>query len=182
MAKPKKQTKKQLRETAYHEAGHAVAAYCCQIRFKEVTIIPDEDSLGKLVSSKRPKSFQPDINQDTKTRLRIERETIVYFAGGIAERKLTGGKRLKGAHVDLSHAIDLLDRLTGGTRETEAYGNWLFIRAEYLVMHPWNWTAIEALAAELMEHKRIGYRRARQIIKQAIENYEEKPEDWADWE
>ena len=37
-----------IKLTAYHEAGHAVMAYILRVRLIEVTIIPDEDDLGKL--------------------------------------------------------------------------------------------------------------------------------------
>ena len=41
-----------------------------------------------------------------------------------------------------------------------------------LVEHPPNWAAIGALAKALLEHKTIGYRKARKIIRAAIEDFD----------
>jgi ATP-dependent Zn protease len=42
--------REKLKKTAYHEAGHAVAAFAMSKRFKRVSTIPnpDKDSLGRL--------------------------------------------------------------------------------------------------------------------------------------
>lgn len=43
-----------LEKTAYHEAAHGVAAYCLNRRFKCVTIVADEDSLGRILFHRPP--------------------------------------------------------------------------------------------------------------------------------
>jgi ATP-dependent Zn protease len=45
----RQQRAKRLRETAYHEAGHAVAAFRLRVAFRYVDIIPEGDQLGAVV-------------------------------------------------------------------------------------------------------------------------------------
>jgi ATP-dependent Zn protease len=49
--------------TAYHEAGHAVAAYELRLPFRYVTIIPDEEkmTLGHIIY----RGFGPDFHPGT---------------------------------------------------------------------------------------------------------------------
>ena len=39
----------ELRATAYHEAGHAVAALMLGRGFRSVSVIPNDESLGRVV-------------------------------------------------------------------------------------------------------------------------------------
>lgn len=61
--------------------------------------------------------------------------------------------------------------LVGSEEELNAYTNYLWVRTKQTFKLSWLWAAIQALASELLEHKKIGYRRARRIIKQGIRNY-----------
>ena len=170
---------KKLKATAYHEAGHAVAAYNCRIAFTEVSIIPNDDTNGRITFRKSPKSFQPDLCMNTRTRLRIENNAIVDFAGGKAEHKFRHSRfPTRGASADFDNTVQLILYYCGSEREADAYIKWLSVRAEYLVGVRENWAAIEALASELLIHQKIGSRRARQIIRQTMESYRPSPEDW----
>lgn len=43
-----------LKATAYHEAGHAVAAFLLHRGFRRVTIVPGEGFLGQLLKTAPP--------------------------------------------------------------------------------------------------------------------------------
>ena len=61
-------TKKRECATAYHEAGHAVAAFLLRRRLRRATIIPDEDSLGHIRTGRAPPTLQPDISTSLRDR------------------------------------------------------------------------------------------------------------------
>jgi ATP-dependent Zn protease len=56
----KKSNRDQLKFTAYHEAGHAVACVEFGRRFHHVAIKPGDGSLGHMLHAAFAKSFRPD--------------------------------------------------------------------------------------------------------------------------
>ena len=78
-------------QTAYHEAGHAVASRLTEprTRFKYVTINPDpdKDTLGHC-ASEWGKNFQPDVEMNKVTRERVEAHVISLYAGGNSRAKI----------------------------------------------------------------------------------------------
>lgn len=106
-----------LKRTAYHEAGHAVMAYILRIGLKEVTIIPDEDYLGKFTHG-RGRNIQPEWDYDQKTRPEIERQAMVTLGGNVAEHLLTGKKHIAGSYEDYHKVVDLLSYLAGAEEIT----------------------------------------------------------------
>ena len=63
-AMAKRFSKEQL--TAFHEAGHAAAAWHFNMPITSVSIIPnaDDGSLGKMLRPGVPDWFQPDVDID----------------------------------------------------------------------------------------------------------------------
>ena len=161
----------QLQRTAYHEAGHAVAACVMRHRFTRVTIEPEEDTLGKVNCARVP-TYAPDVDRETSTRVQTEKRVIVYLAGLIAEQTAAGcafrGPGLSGD--DLQKAYSYAGHMCGDDAETEAYVAWLWERTRLLVTFEPNWTVVEALASELMKRKTIGERAARSIMGEARKN------------
>lgn len=163
---------KELKKTAYHEAGHAVACYFLRIRFTNVTIVPEDNCLGCLKHSKdHHKNFNPEWDNSRKVGDRIEKEVIVRFAGQIAEGLFMGKHIRKGSEHDRSSAIDLALYGVGEGEVLQTYINYLWARAKEQVRQPRFWAAVKALAAELLVRKKIGYRKAREIIERAEEEY-----------
>lgn len=163
----------QSEQTAYHEAGHAVAAYVLRRRFSKVTIVEHEDSVGSMTLPPSYWSgFNPDVDQSRGSRARIEKEIMVLLAGEIAVDIHTGredwGEVVTYLGSDLHTASDLADYVTTSSDESEAFLNWLIIRTRNMLSLP-HWSdAVNALAAALIEHGEIGYRKARQIIRFAL--------------
>jgi|ERR1019366_8767853 hypothetical protein len=65
-----------LQNTAFHESGHAVVAYRLGVRFKLVSIRPNQErgSLGCVMLQNGPKWAVPDTEQYNEERARMVRE------------------------------------------------------------------------------------------------------------
>ena len=159
---------KKLQESAYHEAGHAVAAYINQIRFKYVAIEPWEDSLGHIMYGNLQRMPNPKVESMTKVRNFYERRILVELAGHAAERIFTGRNNWAGSRDDMSRAVDFASYICGSNEAVEAYLKWLSVCARDKFKNPWYWGAVKSLAEELLKQNRIGYRKARQFIKDAL--------------
>jgi ATP-dependent Zn protease len=160
----------QIEKTAYHEAGHAVAAYALRRRFGKITIVPMSDKLSAMTT---PESNWIDFNLvydlKPKARNRIEADIIIYFAGAVAERVFAGQLNWKGSGWDNLRVKGYVESIVSSEDELETYLGWLRIRARNLIQSPLYWAAVQTLASELLKHKTIGYRRARRIIADAME-------------
>jgi len=99
--KSRVQTRKDLRETAIHEAGHAVAMYFLPTHdpVRHITIIPRGQSLGSTWSLPRDDSFNMTRNQMY--------EQIVSLLGGRVAEALFLGDISVGASNDIDRATKL---------------------------------------------------------------------------
>jgi hypothetical protein len=92
VAKAVRKTEQQLWATAYHEAGHVVAAiaYRRGIRRQGATIVPTKGVAGSVWMLKHIPG-DPSVDMLTgRMRLRIEEDVIVSLAGGAAQRGKSG--------------------------------------------------------------------------------------------
>src|SRR5437867_3805113 len=83
---PQDSRTKTLTATAYHEAGHAVAAYFLGVRLKSVTIEPGDDS---AVRTHHQDLIDKRIEYEEitdRTRLNIERTVMICLAGQEAQK------------------------------------------------------------------------------------------------
>jgi len=145
-----------LRHTAYHEAGHAVASYFLQVPIRDVTIIPDKDSLGVLTHPPIRFVRHPGVFDDSRRGIdRPERHIIVCFAGPLAQRRFAPGSRWRvGAYHDFNAAGELMVRIQDPDPEgARLYGRLLHGRAQVLVKN--HWKDIVAVAEALLKHKRL---------------------------
>ena len=165
---PNSQAREQelLHRTAIHEAAHAVAAIALGRPFRSVTIVPKDGMLGYCSLSRWPKNFRPDINDDLRTRERLESTIISTLAGEIAERHCFGTTTFVDAEADRHLAVDLACYCVGSNEELEAYLEWLRIRTEGLVRR--SKLEIEALAEALLRDKTIQAKRAREIFSATV--------------
>ncbi len=164
---------RESKRIAYHEAGHAVMCYRQHVAFRHVTIVPEGDvSLGHVATTGYPASFQPDINEDAKTRDRVEREVMIFFAGAAAE-EIAGlyDPELAGEWADNHALIDLASYVSSETEELEAYLAWLRLRTRNILSAAYLWSAVEGLVTALLAEKTIKVRRARAIIRASIAAY-----------
>ena len=160
--------KERLKRTAYHEAGHGVVAYLVRRSFRYVTIEKQEDSLGHVHFQKFREGFQPDVDIGPKIERTLEKEIMTGLGGLAAEKILTGRKRWTPSRSDIRQAMNCALQLHGDPETADKYIDYLLARTEKLLKFPVNWAAVQALAEKLLEHHWIGYRKTREIIKNAM--------------
>lgn len=158
--------------TAYHEAGHALAAWHGRLPIRECSIVPDDGAgtLGHVTHHPSPTSFQPDVASATelRNRARIEAHVVTSLAGTFAARLVSARVSSASWETDRNAAVDLLDYLVGSKEELQAYLGWLTVRARQLAQAEHLRPALDALAAALLEHRRLSGREARRIIRDAL--------------
>jgi hypothetical protein len=152
---------------AHHEAGHAVLAAVLHVPFAYVTIEPDKTSFGH-VTTLWSDGFRPDIKGDLRTRAKVEAHAIVSLAGPAAEARFAGGVVVAGGDIDRSHAVGFATWLSGTPEETEAFVQLWEIQARQRVSQDWIWSAIEAVAKELLVQRRLGAARVRAVVRDAM--------------
>ena len=158
-----------LERTAYHEGGHAVAAYLLKRRFTGISIVPDDDdgSLGRCTYDKWRSKLNPEYDDGPVLRNLVETRVMTALAGIQAEAELTRRRNWVGANSDLRSAANLLSYISGSTAEHTAYQDWLWERTGSLIRDPQHWAMIQALASALLTQHLIGERKARAIIREA---------------
>jgi hypothetical protein len=176
--------------TAFHEAGHAVVAHYLGIGVRKVTIVEDDDALGRTLGFGRPMSDDQLYSPDARTRARLEKAIIAAWAGPLAEERATGEFDDHGAGLtspihhpehgqvrrlteggDMHRIIEMADTMHGSGRTTDAYIEYLRLRTLDLLEHgPFIWDQIEAVAAALEEHKTLTARQFRDVCQRAVDD------------
>ncbi|MCZ2340580.1 MAG: hypothetical protein LC104_02140 [Bacteroidales bacterium] len=146
--------------TAYHEAGHAVIALLFDRPIQKITIRADRDHLGWCKFDKGV--FRPSEDW-------IEREVLIALAGMAAEAQLTGRYCEHGASRDLRYARRLLAERAGGERRAERLERRLLAKVESLLGDEGIWSAVTAIATELLQSETISGRAARHLFAQHVE-------------
>ena len=148
-------------ETAYHEAGHAVASFVLHVRFDSVHIIPSlaRYSLGRIC--KEPESIRPDrINQRE-----LESRVIVSLAGMAAEARYTGKANWKFGTDDFNFAFDVIAKLTHlADEDLPSYIEYLWVRAQNLLRRPGHWQSVQAVAEALLRENELTYAEVCSIV------------------
>ena len=158
---------KRQRAIAYHEAGHAVAAYVHHVAIHRAAIIPSADFAGH-VSHANPLRGRPiDAMTTPRDRRHMERLVIVALAGDAAQRR-HAPRSVRSWHADQDrrNAADLVSYFVGSEAQQAAYLAYLWAVTDDLVdLH---WPAVEAVAAELLERRDLSGKRVRGIIATAL--------------
>jgi ATP-dependent Zn protease len=160
--------RRRLIAAAFHEAGHAVAAYHLKVRFRRIAIVSDTaKELGWLELWLTPQTTA-DRTVNMRTAHAIERSVIVLLAGSQAERMALGRAKYLGSGLDFFEAVRYAGYLCRTRLEMSAYLRWMQLRVRALVESPTWRRPIEALAACLVQRRKLGAREARAIIRRAI--------------
>lgn len=168
-------TQRRRELTAYHEAGHAVAYVRLSLPFTSATIVPDAQ--GGSAGGARGAPFHP-VGSGLKTLDRLEKEIIVALAGPLAQRRHTGRNDHVGAVKDWRRAAEFAFRRFGERPEpgqprgdledvVAAYLRYLELQTERAVASPSWWSAIEVVAAALLERGTLSGRQVRGILREA---------------
>ena len=143
--------------TAYHEAGHAVAALALDRPVTRVSILPRRDFLGICAFGKAV--FRPSEDW-------LEREVLISLAGMAAEARLTGNYDQQAAGRDLLYARRLALQRAGNERQAERLQKRMLSKVENLLGDEENWQAVQRIAAELLLRSEISGRQARHLYEE----------------
>ena len=155
-----------LRATAYHEAGHAVAAWHQRIRINSLSIAEDDISKGRLSHEYHFTGIRPDLDMSPRAQRRIENMAMVCFAGPHAQRKaFPRSWRNHHGRSDFHQATDLLSYVDPDPETLEIYVKLVDARAQKFVAGPSVWMLIDRLANDLLERRKMTGREVRESIR-----------------
>ena len=176
--KSRVQTRKDLKETAIHEAGHAVAMYLLptQDEVRHITIIPRGQSLGATW-------HLPKDDSANMTRNEMYEQIVGLLGGRVAEALFVGDISV-GASNDIDRATKLARDMVAryGMCErlgTVSYldGGEVFIGRDYQTTKSYS----EAVAATIDEEVKILIDKAYAHCKQLLEDNAQKLHDVVDY-
>ena len=153
---------------AYHEGGHALAAWALKVPFARVSIVDTEDSWGHVLFNPLRLTDAHVSSMSPVVRDRLERRVIIGLAGREGERLFTGRYNHGGAVADYQNAFDLVMRLTGHEDEAAPYFKWLMVQARQLIAAPHRRPSLDALVAALIEHQVLEGPAAVHIMREAL--------------
>jgi ATP-dependent Zn protease len=142
--------------TAYHEAGHAVVALVLGRPVQRVSILANDDHLGRCEFGKSV--FRPSEDW-------LEREILISLGGIAAEARHTGNYAWDAAARDQRYVHSLAVQ-RAGERQAERLQRRLLAKVEHLLAKEGHWRAVELIAAELLSRGAISGRAARHLFEQ----------------
>lgn len=159
---------KRIERTAIHEAGHAVCYLAQGQRFKDVTIKAEGEMLGHCApSGKMPRDLEYD--DSPRAQRWIEEKVICLAGGNIAERFAAKKRIVAGSCADWFNIFDLLSLHRASSDEISARHAWLTIRTRDLLLTPFTWRMVEAVAEALLQKQTLRFDEARDIARQAAD-------------
>ncbi len=136
--------------TAYHEAGHAVAAHVLGAKIHGISIIGDDRVAGRTLIA-----FPP-------SRYAGWRRVVTLWAGPAAEERGAGST----LDTDLITILPLVAELVRHKGRRVPYSDRARRRAEVLIAR--HWVAVDRLARGLLRHKAITGDLVHRIIAHAL--------------
>ena len=139
-----------LKATAYHEAGHAVAGWRLGCPILRVTVTPSGDYLGSVAGDNPIRHMFPDVDGAPEVDQAMREAVIILLAGSVAQKRFDASswREFHGAS-DFDFAGDLLLRLGGNGERASEISDELNRQAEVLVER--HWPEVGAVATALLE-------------------------------
>ncbi len=163
-----RKSRRGLKATAFHEAGHAVMAWTLGVRLKRVSVVPSKNAAGECHYGKLSQSKHFEVGDSDRVRLRTEKLIMVALAGSTAQQLYSPRSyHHYQAKSDYDTVAQLALSITGPPKETNAYLKWLEIRTRETLRLPWHWDAVKAMAEALIKRGTVSSREAKQVIRQA---------------
>jgi hypothetical protein len=141
-----------LRSTAYHEAGHAVAAFHVGVKTRAILVIARDGSPGRHSLGSYIAGMRAGLGRSPQAQRHAENMALVCLAGPAAQRRFSP-KSMRRYHgeSDRRLAIDLLSRFTNSDEELRAYRRLIEARTRRMIARPETWRLVEGLAKRLLE-------------------------------
>jgi hypothetical protein len=159
MLQPKKSNHRRSSQeaTAYHEAGHVVAAIELKRRVLRATIVPDHTAgtAGRATYDKRSIRWIGKVHECAVPLSHAVDDIVISICGAVAQRRYRPRSvRSVHGHADFVSAFDMALQVSGSEqREAQALLRWLEVRAENLVNS--RWPCIEAVAKALLRDRTL---------------------------
>ena len=153
-----------IKTIAYHEAGHAVMCIEERVSVKSVSIVPYDDSGGRVTHGNVMGNIDPQFDNTKRGRWRMESFVRIALAGPAAQ-KLFSPTSIRKHHVedDNRQAIDLLLRYVHSPRQCDAYFKLLEVQTEEKLAMTYVWLQVEAVAKALLECRELSGKEVREI-------------------
>jgi hypothetical protein len=162
-------SKKEKEMAAYAASGMAAVAIYQEIRFKHISISPNENPCGSIRLITRYRDFDLHLNgllrlPDSKERSLIEKLIMIDFASFFAKRKMipTFRDALKSSR-EWGLGIDKAEFILDSQDQIKAYLNYIAISASELIDHPVCAEQINNIAEALKVKGKLGYHEVKAI-------------------
>ncbi len=155
---------------AYHEAGHAVAAYMLNVPMRLKCASIDREGGGK-VCLRAPMSYLYGPASLDRQRINAEKYAMVQICGGLAQNAVNpqAFKPLD-TEQDMHNLVDILLPLAAGDmKEVKAHYRLLTFRAGRLLSLPAVAEAVVKVARALMDRERLQLPELKAIIQSAMQ-------------
>lgn len=156
--------------TAHHEAGHAVAGWHLDLPVHRVSIVPNEDSLGRVLRGKRLASLAAKAQLGSLSRADrcyVQDSLVAGAAGPEAARRYTGRYSHVGAHGDYKTFADIATGVLG--YEDDVFSSFSrFVRGYARQLVDVHWDEIASVAAALVEMRELSGTALRDVLAQTL--------------
>jgi hypothetical protein len=166
--KPRRpRTAAQLRATAYHEAGHAVAAIRLRTGIRHATIVQGQDTLGHVTGGGA--RWLVEMRRGRLSASRTNAKIVEYLAGEEAARRHTGRRKLVGGRHDHQNAVEIACAVYGHNPSTLIYLRWMALRTREF-LEQWDvWLEVKAVAAAFLRRRTLRGTDTRKITRSAVD-------------
>lgn len=164
---------------AFHEAGHAVAAYLEHIPFEHITVVPDAfgDYAGALIVKRHATYAEWDGSRVTDSlplgSVHLQGKIITFLAGKWAAQsspyhRIADAQRMDGYLHDHIQAENCVRKLFPDDERCYRYLSQCDIATELLFRKPRIKRAVKVLALALLRQSKISQDEAHSIIRRAL--------------
>jgi len=136
-----------IEETAFHEAGHAVAVVKYGLRLKDIDVVGNGITNGQL----HVDGLRVDLGTPQEA-AQAERWIVIFLAGMTAQRKYNPSSSVFHGSSDLQYVINLLHRLNRLDDDMKFYNEMQRRTEDFVETH---WPIIERLAKLLIERRSL---------------------------
>jgi ATP-dependent Zn protease len=145
--------------TAYHEAGHAIAAVALGKPVAKVTIERNSMRLGQCQMSQRR-------GQPVKDELEVQ--MMILLAGVVAEARFTGDYNWDGARQDMIGIRRLTRIRAGSNAQAERLQNKMLAKTDHLLDQSGHWESIIAIVEERKKSKSLSGRAVQHVFESTM--------------
>jgi hypothetical protein len=140
--------------TAFHEAGHVVAAWSRGLKTHSATIVPTPEFRGHTLHANPLRGIRLDYDGSARARLRAELAIVVCLAGPEAQRRHSPRSwRAHHGDFDFRKAVDLASSFNSSNEAVHAYLDWLAIVTSDEIAA--RWPQVETIAQALVVRRTL---------------------------